>query len=321
MSYDAYPPNGLDRADGLDHRLGTPTPAAAIVNKPLDTNFEEDINSPEIERGEQGTVSHTFKCDQETGLTLITGIGRGSILEDSSGNITRVVNANYQQQKGDQCTIRIVAEGITFDSPPDEFDVDVVEFNPSLFTHPRYASIQQYIPDSGNYEGTPIGALIFSWIQAAANLPQQVTIVENEGMINSTNIPDPDVLELALELLDKTRQGEETFYLAGFKVTWSQYYFIPVDLNPGGYIEDPVLSGTLPWFFYSDNGTPGGNDIFLNLASQVAPAFYENGLSWLRLADTIRYQRTWFKITATWLAGPYGHWDAQIYSPTFAPLA
>ncbi len=37
-------------------------------------------------------------------------------------------------------------------------------------------------------------------------------------------------------------------------------------------------------------------------------------ISWLRKADEVEYQRTWFKTTSIWIGAPIGSWDLQLYS-------
>ena len=120
------------------------------------------------------------------------------------------------------------------------------------------------------------------------------------------------------EIIQKLWYQEDTPYVAGFQVTWSQYYFAPVYENPGGYVENPF--GIVPDYFLSPS-QDGSNTIF-DLMAQINPQCYsDNGssngnvnISWLRKADEVEYQRTWFKVTRTWIGSPIGHWDAQIYS-------
>lgn len=310
----SYPPSGVDRATGRDGFPGTPTPAGAVRKQPSTTIFEEYPTSPSIERGEQATLVHRFKTDPDNGLQLIYGLGRGAIFTDSQGNITRCLTAAYEYEKGDIINITVTSEGVSFDAPPDEFEIDEIEFNPSLFLHPRYKRIVDYSAMSGG--GTPFlvtGPKIIDWINSTANLAAVTAQQEQNAQLNSTNIIDGQVLGLALELVDKLRRGEDTFYLAGFRVTWSQYFYLPPLMNPGGYIENPVDNGGLPYYFWSDNQAPNGNDILTFLAAQVNPNFYSQGLSWLRQCDHLSYQRTWFKNTHTWVGGPLGQWDLDLY--------
>ena len=129
--------------------------------------------------------------------------------------------------------------------------------------------------------------------------------------------------------LNKLYKGEDTFYLSGYRVVWSTYFWAPPLINPGDYIEDPVYGGGLPPQFWSTDGTVTGTNIF----SQTA-LFNENmypsgssdatnppfGLSWLRKKDSITLNRTWYKLSRTWIGGPLGQWDTQIYSPVAQPL-
>lgn len=333
-----FQPSGYDRATGIGGLPGTPTPGGVILYKNnAETNrfFEEQPDSPNIERAEQTTIVHRFNVDKTTGLTYIQALQRGQMMTDSEGNLTKILSSNLDYQKGDRWTLSITAEGFgglsvgggvsTLDIPPDEFNVETLEFNPSIYRHPRYNTVIRYNLDSnGNIINPSLsnGYKIVNAINLSANAPQIGTQTANGSLINSTTITDPDVLALANELLNKVKQGEDTFYLAGFKVNYTVYYYYPIGLNPGGYIEDPVDSGNLPYYFWSLDGTPDdsdSNNCFLAIAQSVAPQFYANGLSWLRQADRIELQRTWFKKTSIWIGGPYGNWDAQIYSPTPPP--
>lgn len=325
----SFEPNGYDRATGQGSLPGTPTPIGVILTKNGTGAFffEELPDSPTIERGEQTTIVHTVACDPTTGQIVIEGTQRGQILIDSQGNWSKILSATFQYQKGDHCIVSITCEGFggvsfgggvsAFDVPPDEFGVETLEFNPSIYRHPRYDDVLNYNDTTMTPPVT--GQRIIQWIQSAVNAPNISGQTDNATLLNSTNITDSGVLALALELLGKVRQGEETFYLAGFKVTYSAFFFLPVALNPGGYIEDPVASGALPYYFWSLDGSSSNSDsnnCFLAVAEQVAPQFYQDGISWLRQSDSIVYQRTFFKRTSIWIGGPAGNWDAEIYSPT-----
>jgi hypothetical protein len=149
------------------------------------------------------------------------------------------------------------------------------------------------------------------------------------------------------EIIQKLWFQIDVPYIAGFQIKWSQYFFEPVYENPGGYIEDPV--GVVPEYFlgWASGGPASGiitvlpqGDVTssfgnldtvaplpantLNIFSQMAAinpqCFSSSGtpsgnvnISWLRQADEVEYQRTWFKVTRTWIGSPVGHWDVQIY--------
>jgi len=329
----SYPPSCFDVADGTIIGVGTATPDGAIqVQNAFGGGFifEEDPNSPEIERGEQGTVVHKFNCDTQTGINIVATIGRGAIFIDSFGNVTRCLTCRFRNAKADTCSIEITGESISFDVPPDEYSIDTIELNPSLFRHPRYNWILNYIPSSGTQGGNNIGPLLISAINGAVDQTQVVSQQDGVTTYSSLIVPTDttivggltfNCLRLANELVGKLRQGNDVFYLAGFKATWSVYFFLPPALNPGGYINDPVTQGGLPAYFWSDDETPSGGNTLIEKAALAAPQYYSNGLSWLRQADTLLYQRTWFKLTSSWLGAPFGHWDAEIYNGNGVPPA
>jgi hypothetical protein len=277
--------------------------------------FEEFSDSPEIERGEQGTVTHRFHVDGATGLTLLQSLGRGRYLTDSYGNTTRVLTAKLTWGKANQCVLTVVAESISFDTPPDDFRLEVIENNPALEVHPRYA----FLPaDIRNQVRSVVDAAQQVSMQQALKLLADYKSFDLASSIG-VSPPPPNgaanwgVVQNAVdELLLKRRIGEDTFYLPGFRIIWSQYFFIPPAINPGGYVGDPIVEG-LPYFFWSTTGDPSGLSIFAVMAS-INPQFYSDGISWLRLCDTLDYQRTWFKLTRSWIGAPYHHWDSQIYS-------
>ena len=305
-------PNGLDWADALAGRPGTPTPDDAVITLPSDLFFEENSDSPEVELGEQGTIQHRFTCDYNTGVLFLQFLNRGVYLQDSFGNITRILSTRLVKLKGNRGSLTITAESISFDNPPDDFRVEVQELNPALEKHPRYA----FLPTT---------------VRLAVN--QAVTAAQTQGQleaqnfllnINTRTTPPPvgatweQVQQAATELMTKRFIGEDVFYLPGFKIYWSKYFWLPPAQNPGGYIEDPIAQGGLPAFFWSVDGTESGLSIF-DLFSDINPQFYDNGISWFRLADTVDYQRTWYKLNHSWIGAPFAHWDAQLYTNDPSP--
>lgn len=321
-------PSGFDWADGLDGRPGTPTPDGAIAlqsangetNPLIDDQvvYEEFPDSPEIERAEQATVVHQFKMDYFTGQIYLSALGRGVYLSDSAGNITKILSSTLKRARGNQSVLKIIAEGISFDTPPDEFRLDVIELNPALEKHPRYA----FLP-------TDIRRLVNMDVQAAQIASEQETKNLLSTISNRTTAPSATwtgsaaaywqiVQNAATELLLKRRIGEDTFYLPGYRVTWAQYFWMPQFLNAGGYIEDPIAQGGLPAYFWSTDQTPDGLSIFDNLPD-LNPQFYDQGISWLRQSDVVEYSRTWFRYVHTWIGAPYAHWDAEVYSQDPSP--
>jgi hypothetical protein len=97
-------------------------------------------------------------------------------------------------------------------------------------------------------------------------------------------------IELAYLLLDKLANGEESYYVAGYRYSFSAYSYIAPSLSEGGI-----------------TGTPGGP------ISGDLP----DGISWLRLADKIEpagVNGSMFKLTENWIGGPDGYWDSDLYA-------
>jgi hypothetical protein len=148
---------------------------------------------------------------------------------------------------------------------------------------------------------------------------------------DSTQDPSDKVaiaLGAAQEIIMKLWRLEDTPLLNGFEITWSEYYFRPPPINGGSYIENPAAATPpLPDYFLSTAYPPNSvNTIFDNMAQWNPQCFSSTGnangsvnISWLRDADSIEYQRTWFKVTRKWLGAPIGAWDAEIYTTESRP--
>lgn len=91
---------------------------------------------------------------------------------------------------------------------------------------------------------------------------------------------------LIWRLIQKRRRGQETWYVAGLKYLYTYYLFVAPSVTIGGYRETPVHPTLGSW-----------------------PA----GMSWLRASDEWAYENGLHKVTKTWLGGPSGFWDADIY--------
>ena len=146
--------NGFDRG-------GTPTPGGSIVQSgnifSLNT-FEEYADSPEIERAEQCTVQHRLKTTWANAQTAIQGLGRGTVVQDSGGNTYRILSSKIQSEKGGLATISVTSESISFDSPPDEFQIVPVELGVDILKHPRYNwALLPWTNDTSTYINLPIG--------------------------------------------------------------------------------------------------------------------------------------------------------------------
>lgn len=338
-----WPIAGFDRGLGqFGAGTGTPSPpsnvqlrtsGASLGFNPDGTAylFEEEIDSPQIDRGEQFTVKHRFKCDYYTGTQIIASLGRGDYQTDSGGNVFRVLSVGLDVDsatKGNTAILSTVSECVSAVVPPDEFSVDAVEFNPALFRHPIFSKTLNYnlppTPTSPNPSPAELnGFQIISAIYNSVNSGSLPSQSEFTSLLNPQNITDGSVRANASLLLQKLQKNEETFYLAGVKLNFTQFSFVPWDINPGGYIEDPFATSAIPPFFWSRNGD-GSDNVFNTLASQVNPQMYGNdtpgAFIFLRLCDNQVFDRTFFKLTSSWIGGPSGsptlganYWDTDIY--------
>jgi hypothetical protein len=138
--------------------------------------------------------------------------------------------------------------------------------------------------------------------------------------VNLSDPTDPVAIAIAAakELISKLWKGEDTPLIPTWEIEWSQYYFRPVQLDGGCYVQNPV--GVVPDYFIDPNQN-GTSNIFANLSNINPQLFASNGIqggpvniSWLRLPDTQNYQRTWFKVTRRWLGSPVGAWDPDLYN-------
>lgn len=141
----------------------------------------------------------------------------------------------------------------------------------------------------------------------------------------------------AIEIIQKYWRNEETPYIVGWEINWYTYYYLPQDLNPGGYIEDPVAEANpqLPndcWDTSSTQSDTGSSDsqpstIFDSFVSYNPQCYSQDGtpdgplvISWLRKADHVdQTQRTWIKIRRQWVGTPIGFWDADLYNTNDRP--
>lgn len=132
-----------DLADGIGGNLGTANaPGQLIIQGPDgadDYVLQESPTSPEFERAEQGTVTKTFTdIPWLDSCTYMVGLSRGAILIDSTGLIFRILSSKQNRLPGNKATISIVSESLSFDTPPDEFQIVPVELGVDILRHPRY---------------------------------------------------------------------------------------------------------------------------------------------------------------------------------------
>lgn len=358
-------PNGFSRADGLgaDVRPGTATPSGSVIirgssdaDSEETTALEEYPESPEIERGEQATITHRMRTGWTDALTRIESLYRGVLQEDQFGNLSAILSAKITHRKGGMADLDVVSEG-RFDPPPDEFEVNPVELGVNIMKHPRYFyALQGSTPDEGilnqmvirklqdyfeNTTSTQRDSIAFQ-IWASLTFPGTVVggYATSDGATSATDY-NGDVVPVetitgtdmakraALEIISKYWRGTETPYIVGIEISWSSYYFLPIEMNLGGYVEDPVLDAVpqLPTEFIStvEPADPNYN-IFSFIAEWNPQSYSESGLidgdlsiSWLRKADRLQKNRLVYKITRTWWGSPVGFWDEELYTRNDRP--
>jgi len=355
---------GFDRADGLSGRNGTATASGLVTARAGGVELagsayiplEELADSPTIERAEQGTITHKFRMSREEAYTRIQYLGRGLVRQDSFGNVFKLLSATISGETGDKCILTTVDESLSFDSPPDQFQIVPVELGINIIKHPRYfysflgngygstteqqnqmviRLLQNYFENTTAAYRDALSTLLLNSIGSNTGAgdvqpPKPTKFSSVEVVFTGTDkVSGTDMAKrAALEIIQKYWRGEETPYIAGYQITWDSFYFRPPYLNPGGYVEDPIFDANpqLPSYFWSPDYPPTSNTIFDFLAAVNPQCYSSNGLSsgipvisWLRKADQIDYERTWFKISRIWIGSPVGFWDTELYTASRRP--
>lgn len=203
-------PMGLDFADGVTvlpvqpvgasgtpHVVGTPLPTADIFlyGNIGDGKFEELPSSPKLERAEQCTCEHNLKMAWVDALSYWTLMPRGLIVSDSAGNIWRILSCDVTHGEGTVGMLHYVMESISFDSPPDEFDLSEVSLDLNIIKHPRYSwALIPYVSDAStftvvgdtNIYYTDIKSAIVRMIQNYTDSPFYPSQAAVQGLIQSS---------------------------------------------------------------------------------------------------------------------------------------
>lgn len=434
MAYNPNFPTGLDRGDGqtnlpaqpvgnpaLSGTFGTPTPVEA--RQTSSQTPQEDPASPIIERGEQCTATRLLNMSWSDAVEYLAGFGRGSYTKDSSGNVFRILTNRISSVRGDQAQVQMVSESISFDTPPDEFNIRPGDLGADIIKFPRYFwALNPQSTDANNF--VTVGSTTVSYVMAKCALIRMIQTYRDtpmfpsndyvNGLIQSTilnqlsngqigltvtvdnphfdptepaiatqawdgfmaDIPsgnsqllslfapyDPtnttDGLVIAIaatkEIISKLWRQLDTPYFPVFEVEWRQFFFAPVYLNPGAYVED--LRDVVPEFFITPyqgtlqtilargaisnppvpvdssgnmdtSSAPGVNaaTIFDNFVQINPQCFSSDGttsgnlnISCLRKADEMEYQRTWFAVVHKWTVALNGIWDADLFNRNQRP--
>jgi hypothetical protein len=339
---------------------GTPTPAGSVQTTSAlgaEATVDEYPDSPEIERSEQATFTHKCRMSWDEAMNRVQWYYRGRYLYDTGGNIYVCLSARFQRTKGGMCDVTIVSEAKNFDSPPDELEIVPVELGLNIMKHPRY--FYAFLGDGYGSTTEKNNQQVIRLLQDYFENPSWANRNAIEGILvrslsdtsytpgtssdTSKEIPQyvrygqpiPNIKiygtalakHAALEIIQKYWRGEETPYIAGWQMTFSQYFFLPPFLHPGGVIQDPISSNQVPDYLTSPSWPPNDAYQCFDLMAQLNPQCYSsNGtvsgtssISWLRKADEVERQRTWFKLKKTWIGTPVGYWDPDFYAATARP--
>jgi hypothetical protein len=136
---------GIDRNGQTFGKAGTPNlPGQLILSSQADVDdidgipIEEFDDSPTFERAEQMTVTHNQRLSYLEGLIRMSVYGRGGLVDDAGGNLYRLLSTSLQYQKGSRSILKTIAESISFDVPPDEFQMNPTRLGLDIMKHPRY---------------------------------------------------------------------------------------------------------------------------------------------------------------------------------------
>ena len=319
--------------------VGTPLPTADIQiwnqtglipvppNGAFTAGIEEPPGSPVIDGAEQCTCSHTLVMSYYQAQLYFAVMPRGTVVNDTGGNIWRVLSRSIKRTQMLMAEYSYVMESISFDTPPDEFDLQDVDLDLDITKHPRYNwCLLPYVSDASTYKmvgntpiyytaikeaivrmiqtykespffpsATNINGLIHSsiinqinpdangnyaldvqirnptplspgaplvdpvrWNGNNADLPAnncEFFIVQVTGSLNDSSDPMAIALAAVKELISKLWRQEDTPIIPAYEVSLVQYFFAPIFLNPGGYLEDP--RDWVPGYFMNpyDSGT------------------------------------------------------------------
>lgn len=160
--------------------------------------------------------------------------------------------------------------------PPDEFSITPVEVNPPITKNSAFSAL------SANDLNLARGD--FQRLSASGQS-------QYSGPIEAASNK-----ELIRKLVQKWLKGAETYYLAGVRYQWVKYYasLSGVSLRLGGYRLGPA------------DEYPG---------SAPGLALLPSG-GWLRQCDEVVWNNGIYKLVRTWIWGPSGYWDTDLYNTT-----
>jgi hypothetical protein len=176
--------------------------------------------------------------------------------------------------------------------PLDDFREETVELYPKVERHSTLAGADVATRPTHRIAPYTI-ALAYGAHTADSQLDTNQPLDTIYGMYDREDDPPGDSTwaeqkAWGLKLYKWLGLGHETYYLAGIKYSWITHSFVPPEIEQGAFIESP----------------------------QGGPLMGDTTFSWLRLADVLEpagVNGSVYKLTSTWLGGPGGHWDPDLY--------
>lgn len=259
-----------------------------MASTPTYKNLDTLIETPDsglLELAERTTYTKIYEAKYS--VCVASAVSKGTYGTGSLAGY-RVGRCTVARTRGDMGRLTIVWDAgdgggdSGFTLPADRYNVCPEDLSPRIERHPRYKSLGDqtvtYV-EEGKYITVPVWAVIQNAASAATGNLRDAWI----AVLNTC--PDP---ALALNLLTKIERGNEVYYLAAIRYTWTIYCWEVPETTRGGFIEAPA--GPLAGFFSPD-------------------------IDWLRLGDTLDDGDGGIHaLTRSWLGGPVGHWDAELYS-------
>ena len=230
-------------------------------------------------------LTDTYKCYRDMSLTipnrgtLGTGSRSGWVVSDATFAPERGQIAKYEinwEAGGPNC-------GLT--PPATEVKLDNQELYPSVTRNKYFQDADGKFLLQG-----PDLALAQATVHGSTQYMRQNAMDQLNGRAaNPANNPSAT---LGVALAQMLQNGEETFYLAGWRYSVVSYSFTAPSTTLGGIIQVPTPQ---PSYY----------------------GYFSTAVSWLRLADNLESVgpiNSMWKLAQTWLGGPMGHWNPLLYS-------
>ena len=194
-------------------------------------------------------------------------------------------------------------------------------FNPAFpVTDPSLVPVQPYN-----------GTITYPPAATGTGQPNPQMVILSVDAFVSSDLVVQAAFAASQEILSKLWRVEDTPYQVATQITWSTFYYVKPFYNPGGYLENPIFqtgpgNPGLPDYFGSPSFNYAVNTIFDKISLYNPQCYSSTGttagavnISWLRKADVVDYQRTWFKWTRTWIGTASAHWDTDLYTQNWRP--